>query len=164
MKQRLLHFIALLLLLSLPAIAALEKVMSVQVREGQLRSTPSYLSRVVTTLKYTDRVTVLEERGDWLRVKPEGSSDEGWIHSSALTKKKLTANSGDVAAATTVSSEEQALAGKGFSSDVESKFKERNKDVDFKWIDKMEKITIPTTTITRFLKDGDIAPEEGGAK
>jgi hypothetical protein len=46
------------------------------------------------------------------------------MHSSALTKKKLKLAAGEADAATTVSSEEQALAGKGFNSDVEAKFKE----------------------------------------
>jgi hypothetical protein len=78
------------------------------------------------------------------------------MHSSALTKKKLKLASGKDNATTTVSSEEQALAGKGFNSEVEAKFKEDNAEIDFTWVDKMEKIKIKTPTLIKFLEKGDI--------
>lgn len=152
---------ALLLLAAIPSLAAKAKTMSVQVRQGQLRSTPSYLSRVVTTLNYTDRVIILVRKGDWLRVRPEEGKTEGWMHTSTLTKKTLTLKSGDTDATTAVSTEEQALAGKGFNSDVEAKFKENNDSISFEWVDKMEKITIPTPKIISFLKAGDVKAKEG---
>jgi hypothetical protein len=156
--------VVLLLLASVPALAAKPKTMSIQVREGQLRSSPSYLSRVVTTLAYTDRVVVLDKKGSWLRVQPESRSTEGWMHESTLTKKTLKLESGDRDATTAVSSEEQALAGKGFNSDVEAKFKERNGEIDFTWVDNMEAITIPAPALVEFLKAGNLTTEEGGAK
>ena len=153
-----------LLLVAAPSFAAKTKTMSVQVRKGQLRSAPSYLSRVITALDYTARVDVLEEKGAWLRVKLQEGDSEGWMNASALTKTKLKLASGDQDATTAVSSEEQALAGKGFNSDVEAKFKEQNKEVDFTWVDKMEKITIPAPTIVKFLEAGNVKAAEGGAE
>lgn len=164
MNRTLRWCIALLLLAVMPALAAKTKTMSIQVRQGQLRSTPSYLSRIKTTLNYTDRVTILEEKGVWMRVRPEAGTIEGWIHSASLTKKKLALKSGDTDATTAVSTEEQALAGKGFNSDVEAKFKENNDKVSFEWVDKMEKITIPTPKIISFLKAGDVKAKEGAVQ
>jgi SH3-like domain-containing protein len=164
MKQFIRLGMVMLFLAVVPTLAAKEKMMSIQVRQGQLRSAPSYLSRVVSTLNYTDRVTVLEDKGAWLRVRPEAGGAEGWMHEASLTKKRLKLAAGAEDATTTVSSEEQALAGKGFNSDVESKFKERNADIDFSWVDKMEKIKIPAKEITKFLESGDVKPTEGGAK
>jgi SH3-like domain-containing protein len=138
------------------------KTMSIQVREGQLRSAPSYLSRVVATLNYATRVTIAEEKGPWIRVQTEDGSQKGWIHKSALTKKRLKLASGEKNASTAVSTDEQALAGKGFNSDVEAKFKKDNAEIDFTWVDKMEKIKVPPKKIKKFLKDGDIKPLEGG--
>jgi len=155
---------ALLLLAAMPSLAANPKTMSIQVRQGELRSAPSYLSRVVTTLAYTTRVTVLEERGEWLRVSPVESTEEGWVHAAALTEKKLVLKSGDADATTAVSSDEQALAGKGFNSDVEAKFKENNKTIDFTWVDKMGKITIPSAALVQFLNEGAVKPSTGGAR
>ncbi len=159
------RWVAMVLLLAvMPALAAKTKTMSVQVRKGQLRSAPSYLSRVISDLAYTTRVTVLEEKGAWMRVRKDDAGTEGWMNASALTKKKLKLASGDGDATTAVSSEEQALAGKGFNSDVEAKFKEQNEGIDFTWVDKMEKITIPTPTIVKFLEKGEVKAPEGGAE
>ena len=86
------------------------------------------------------------------------------MHTSALTKKKLKLSAGEANASTTVSSEEQALAGKGFNSDVEAKFKENNAEIDFSWVDKMEKIKIKTSTLIKFLEQGDIKPSAEDAQ
>jgi uncharacterized protein YgiM (DUF1202 family) len=155
-------FLLLLPLMAIPA-AAKEQTMSIQVRQGQLRSTPSYMSRIVKNVDYATRVTVLEEKGSWVRVRLIDGSQEGWLHAASLTKKKLKLSSGKGDASTTVSTEEQALAGKGFNSDVEAKFKKDNSEIDFTWVDKMEKIKIKTSVISRFLKNGDIKPAKAGA-
>jgi hypothetical protein len=56
-----------------------------------------------------------------------------------------------------------ALAGKGFNSDVESKFKANHKDIDFTPVDRMEKIKIPTSTLQKFALNGGLKMSEGGA-
>ena len=155
--------VAIILLAATPSFGAKENTMSVQVREGQLRSAPSYLSRVLATLDYTTSVTILKEQGPWMLVRPADSTTQGWMHSVSLTKKNLKLESGDKDATTAVSTDEQALAGKGFNSDVEAKFKERNAKINFAAVDKMETITIPIATITSFLKEGDVKPAKGGA-
>lgn len=164
MKHKLTHITLALLLTTTSVIFAKEKTMSIQIRKGQLRSAPSYLSHVIENLDYATRVTVLEEKGVWFLVSKPGSQTKGWLNSSALTKKKLKISSGDVNATSVVSTEEQALAGKGFNSDVEAKFKKDNKDIDFTWVNKMEKIKIPTPTLIKFLKQGDIKPAQDHAQ
>jgi len=146
----------------LTAMPANAKTMSVQIREGQLRSTPSFLSRVTTTLKYATRVTVVEIKGPWIQVQTKDGSKKGWMHKSALTKKHLKLAAGSEKASTAVSTDEQALAGKGFNSDVEAKFKKDNAKIDFTWVDKMEKIKIGPRETGKFLKAGDIKPLKGG--
>lgn len=164
MQHTLQWSLTMLLATALTAVAGEPKTMNVQVRKGQLRSTPSYLSRVTATVKYTDRVAVFNEQNGWLRVRPVAGGAEGWIHKTALTRKKLTLTSGEIDATRTVSTEEQALAGKGFNADVEAEFKNRNEAMDFTWVDRMEKITIPVSTLTQFLKAGAVRPAKGGAQ
>ncbi|MEI6515142.1 MAG: SH3 domain-containing protein [bacterium] len=142
------------------ALAASVTVMSVQVRNAEIRETPSYLGKIVTTMAYGDKVTVQSENGAWMQVSSAGQS--GWIHSSALTKKNIVMKSG-AGAQTTASSGEMALAGKGFNSKVEAQFKNNHKDIDFSWVDKMEKIKIPPSEIREFAKDGKLTAG-GGAK
>ena len=142
------------------AIAATATVMCVQIRKADIRDTPSYLGKIVTSLAYGDKVAVESENGAWVQVSSGGQS--GWIHSSALTKKNIVMKSG-AGAQTSASSGEMALAGKGFNSDVEAQFKANHKNIDFSWVDRMEKIKIPPLEIREFVKDGQLA-SHGGVK
>ena len=49
-------------------------------------------------------------------------------------------------------------------SDVEADFKAKNRNVDFTWVDKMEKFKVPPESMQQFLKDGGIQPVEGGKR
>lgn len=142
------------------AIAATASLMSVQINKADMRVTPSYLGKVVTSLAYGDKVTVQSQNGAWLQVT--GNDQSGWLHSSALTTKKIVMK-GEAATKTTASSGEMALAGKGFNSDVEKQFKEKHKEIDFTPIDKMEKIKITIPELQAFAKQGNLQ-SNGGAK
>ena len=140
--------------------AATATTMSVQVRKAEIRETPSYLGRVVSSIAYGDKVTVEAQDGAWMKVSSCGQS--GWIHNSALTKKNIVMKAGQ-GAQTSASSGEMALAGKGFNSDVESQFKANHKDIDFSPVDKMEKIKIAPAVISEFARDGKLGAH-GGVK
>ena len=136
--------------------------MSVQVKTGQIRATPSYLGQVLATVDYGVRVEVLQQRGDWMEVQASGNP-KGWMHASALTKKKIVMRSGDEDVSTRTSGEELALAGKGFNKEVEAEFKQQNPEVDFKWVDWMEKTRHSIDELTAFLRDGGVKSVTGGA-
>ena len=97
--------------------------MSVQVKETQMRAKASFLGASVAKLAYGAQVTVLEQKSPWIRVRAAGGR-EGWVHQSALTTKKVQLASGGKNAGTGAGNDELALAGKGFSADVEKTFKE----------------------------------------
>jgi uncharacterized protein YgiM (DUF1202 family) len=156
------QFLILFLILSLStatAFAATPKIMSVQNRNAELRETPSPFGRIVSSLSYGDKVTVNEQNGAWMKVSASGTS--GWVHSSALTTKTIVMKSGE-AAQTSASSGEMALAGKGFNAEVEAQFKANHKDIDFKWVDRMEKIVIPSSKIKTFIEDGGLTSSAKG--
>lgn len=134
--------------------SVLAVTMQVQVRDTELRPTPSFLSRASAALMYGDRVTIISDLRGWYKVSsPKGV---GWVHGSALSAKevKLAANTSGMQQG--ASSEELALAGKGFSKEVESEFKEGNKSADFSSVDRMEKITITAPQKVRFLVAGGL--------
>ncbi len=160
--MRRLALIAMVAIVAVTAWAARQKQMSVEVRDAKLRSAPTPISRVLATVGYTEKVTILEEKGDWNRV--QFGTLEGWISKGSLTTKTLTKlAAGGPDAQLSVTSDEQGLAGKGFNSDVEKQFKERNKEADFATVDRMEKITVSDAQILQFIKDGKLAVE-GGAR
>jgi uncharacterized protein YgiM (DUF1202 family) len=135
--------------------------MSVQVRNGQLRATPSFLGQVVAPVLYGDQVQVVSQQGEWMQVTAPGGQS-GWIHKSALTQQHIELKAGEQNVETGASGEELALATKGFNSDVEAEFKKSNKDVDFTWVDRMEKYKVTPAETTTFLREGAVHPAEGG--
>lgn len=139
------------------------KQMSVQVKKCQLRNKPSFLGKIVVNLSYADRVTVQKENDDWLKVKPENTNIDGWVHISALSTKKIVLDPGSKDIKSAASSDELALAGKGFNEQVESDFRKKNKKVDFSWIDKMENFVVPQNEIQSFLKNGGLKSTGGDA-
>ena len=52
--------------------AAPQKTMSVQIKEGQVRSTPSFLGTIVAKLSYGERVEVIQDQGSWKKVAVAG--------------------------------------------------------------------------------------------
>lgn len=153
--------IAGLILSAVSAFAAAPQKMSVQIRNGQIRATPSYLGQVVAALNYGDQVQVAEQQGDWMKVTGPGGQT-GWIHNSALSKKKIVMKAGADNVETSASGDELALAGKGFNSDVEAEFKSKNKNIDFTWVDRMEKMKVTPQEMAAFLKEGQVVPSTGG--
>jgi len=139
-----------------------QTMMSVQVKQGVVRSTPSFVGQVVGSLNYGERVTVLEQQPGWIRVSASGLT--GWMHQSALTSKRIVLTASGTAAPTGASTDELALAGKGFNSDVEAQFKAQNREVDFEAVDRMEKRKATPEEISAFLAEGGVRPGKGGAQ
>ncbi len=137
------------------------QVMSVQVRTSNLRSRPSFLGSTISEMVYGTQVRVGSRQGPWVQVTgPDGRT--GWLHESALSEDELAMVSGDAEAATGASSEEIALAGKGFNDQVEQEYRNQNQDLDFQTVDRMEKIVITPEQAAAFLAAGQVTPAEGG--
>jgi len=149
------------LFIALAALAAQQ--LSVQVQETKLRTRPSYLAPPTVDVGYGMRLTVLEERGPWRRVEAP-SGETGWLHESALTDKKLKLQSGDTDVQTMADSKELALAGKGFSAEIEDAYQESNQAVDFTWVDRMAAWKVTPERAAQFLAAGDVHPPEGGTR
>ena len=155
MKHILLLFVAGLLLCRPASVSAAPTMMSVQVQTSPMRATPSPLGRVVVTLQHADRVEIIGKQTGWLNVRGPGGQT-GWVNESAWPKSTGVLKAGAADVSRTASGEELALAGKGFNSDVEADFKSRNSNIDFTWIDRMEKIVVSDQEVAGFLKEGGL--------
>lgn len=143
------------------AVTAATKEMSVSVESGDVRATPNGLGRVVGTLKYTTVVDMIEESGSWCKVVTKDGKVTGWIAAKSLAQGRLKLESGkDVTGGASAS--ETALAGKGFTEQVEKAYKEKNPKVDFAWVDKMLGFKVSQDEVLSFLKQGGIDPTKGG--
>lgn len=161
-RPRMLPIIIVVLFIAATVGAALE-VMSVQVKNDQLRSSPSFLAAPVAPVAYCDQVEVLQQQGDWMEVNAPAAK-KGWIHQSALTKKKLSMGAGGKNPQLGASGDEVALAGKGFNADVERKYRTDHRSADFTWVDRMELMNVSPEEMVTFLKDGGVKPQAGGVK
>jgi uncharacterized protein YgiM (DUF1202 family) len=137
-------------------------VMSVQVRDGQLRATPSFLGAVVGSLNYGDQVDVQQQQGDWMQVNHKGQS--GWLHNSALTTRNISIGGGGKDAQLKASGKEVALAGKGFNAEVEAQYRKGHQNVNYVAVDRMEQITITSQQMVAFVNQGGLKPETGDGK
>jgi len=165
MKSRIISpFLVLVSFLAFSGAVFAGTMMSVQVKRGDIRATPAFLGKIVSSLEYGDRVEVLESRDGWMRIGPTSKSSSGWIHSSALTSKRIVLQSGSRDAQVTASGGELALAGKGFNAEVEAEFKARNRNLDFSVIDRMQATKISQEQIAAFLKEGGLTGGSGGAR
>ena len=135
--------------------------MSVQVKQSQVRTAPSFMARIIATLHYGDRVYVVSGQGTWTQVFMAAAGIKGWVHTSALTRKKIVLKAGAADVNKTATSDELALAGKGFNKKVEGEFKARNRKLDYARIDQMEKIKASQRDIQKFLKEGAVSPQGG---
>ena len=148
--------VACVCLAALAAFAA--QMMTVQVRDGQIRSTPSFLGKIVGRVSYGQAVSVIDTRGDWSHVSSSGV--KGWVHASALTTADLRLRSGSGQAPSSVSGQEMALAGKGFNAQVEQKYRQTHGG-DYASVDRMERATMRTEQLMAFLKEGGVSPRGG---
>ena len=56
------------------------------------------------------------------------------------------------------SSDEVALAGKGFTPEVESGYRAKHPEMDFAQVDKIEGFKVDPATLQAFIKEGDLKP------
>jgi SH3-like domain-containing protein len=149
----------LIVLLAVCAGAVLAAPMSIQVRNAKVRATPSQLGAVIATVDYGAQVqTGTPEKGWYPVTTADGKT--GWLHESALSKKPIAMRSGTTDAATGASSDEVALAGKGFNEQVEAKLRKEGR-LDYTWVDRMSAFHVDANEISRFLREGHLA---GGAQ
>jgi hypothetical protein len=164
MKKRKILLAGAAVLLAAGLAWAADEAMSVQVREGQLRAQPSFLSALVANLAYGERVQTLGEQGSWRQVSTSQGAT-GWMHVSSLTAKRVVLQSGQGMAGGGASGEEMALAGKGFNKEVEADFATHNRGADFATVNKMEQsYRFTPQQLTAFVQEGGLTPAEGGGK
>ncbi len=144
----------LVVLLVLTGSIAFAASMSVQVQQSKVRATPSQLGSVVDTVEYGEVVNAGVAEKGWYPVTTRDGK-KGWLHESALSNKPVTMRAGTTDAATGVSSDEVALAGKGFNEQVEAKLK-ADGTLDFTWVDRMMTFNVDPDQILTFRTQGHL--------
>jgi uncharacterized protein YgiM (DUF1202 family) len=154
--------VSLICLTAVSAVFAQKKgdVMWVAVKNVKVKSSTGWFASTAGTLTYGTQVTVQSVSGK--KVQIQGGGVTGWVDVSALTSKRITAS----ASATSASAKEIALAGKGFSEEIEGTYRSDNKNLDaaYKIVDTVEATTVSDDVLQKFIVDGDLIGAEGATK
>jgi uncharacterized protein YgiM (DUF1202 family) len=121
----------------------------VNVNSANLKSSTGFFASTTGKVAYGNDVRVLAVNGKWVQVRT-AANVTGWIAGSSLTTKRISAQ-GNTANA---SAQEIALAGKGFSPEVESEYKKSGENVNYDAVDAMEETDIPEEDLLTFIDDG----------
>ena len=126
----------------------------VSVKSASLKSGLGFFSKSVGKVSYGDSLIVIESNSKKSKVRlSSNSSVSGWIPNGSLTTKKITKTG---SSSVNASSNELALAGKGFSEEAEKAFKSSNGNLNYAQVDQIEKITVSESELSAFITEGHL--------
>lgn len=132
--------------------------MYVNVQEAVLKSGTGFFASGNGVLPYGAQVKVLAEKGKWVQiVSAVDDSLKGWVPLSSLTKKKIL---NDGLFSVSASTEELALAGKGFSEEVENLYKNETTQDTYVLLDSIENKKIDKEELFEFVVEGKLSGAE----
>jgi len=128
----------------------------VQVRDTELRSGPGFLSPIQERLGFGAEVAYVGERSGWMEVTVAESGVTGWVHATAVEENRSTQMALRGAQTTrTVTSREVALAGRGFSENLEDEYRGQHQ-LDFEPIDELEQEQVDPGSIVSFIREAGL--------
>lgn len=130
-------------------------IVTVRVMSAKVMKSPKFIGPTTGGVSRGDALTVKEIKGDWYRV--EGPA-KGWINRTSVAEGKL-ALSSKPGGGGGASRDEVELAGRGFTPDVEAKYRGEHPDLDFSHVDAIEKTEVDLSALEAFVTDGGL----GGA-
>ncbi len=151
--QRKALIIVLFGLFLIPAVVSAEMA-KVITKENAIRKDCKFFSSVKAKVKYEDDLEILSQEGDWFKVK--FGKTKGCIHKSAIEKKEFSLAGLLGSSSEDTSSDEVALAGKGFNPQVESSYKKKHPDLNFGLVDEIEGYTVSDKRLKSFIKKGGL--------
>jgi len=158
MKKKLLLIFLLLCVAVSTAAAATYKVIT---QEAAIRKDKRFFAPMVVRIPYGEVIEELERQGDWLKVTYKGQT--GWLHISAVQEQKFRLSSLAGERAQETSKEEVALAGKGFTPEVEKAFRGKNPKMRYDLVNQVQGDKISDAQLLEFIRAGNLK-EPGGAQ
>ncbi len=137
------------------------EVLKVSQPNQSLYPDPDFAGTPIASVPAGTEVNVLEQKGDWYKVEYQGKS--GWLNRQAFPaatagpKFGLGALLGGAPVKET-SSDEAALAGKGFTPEVESSYRQKHPEMKFAEVDKVEANRVDPAKLQAFIQEGGLRP------
>jgi hypothetical protein len=148
------------LVLFFPITAFAEDRVKVNVQKGTVYEEPRFFSGAVGSVRYGQELEKVGESRDWLLVNTDGG--KGWIHRSAVRSTKVSLGAVLFGGSSTGPKEDEvALAGKGFTPEVERHYGESHPETDYAAVDEIESFTVGQDSLRRFIEEGGLQVTEG---
>jgi len=152
--------LGLALVLLMPGIGWGETMKVAQPNQS-LYPDPDFSSTPVAPVPAGAEVKVESQAGDWYKVDYQGQT--GWLNRQAFTPPAAASQPGlsGLLFGTPVkqtSSDEVALAGKGFTPEVENSYRAKHPEMNFAQVDKIESFRVDPAKLQAFIKEGDLKP------
>jgi hypothetical protein len=152
--KKLINLVVLFLTILIPQFLSAESV-TVITKENAIREYCKFFAPVKANVKYNDKLDMISQQGDWFKVR--FMKVEGCIHKTAVESKTaslvnlpLSGSSGRV------SENEAALAGKGFTPQVEASYRAKHPEMKYYLVDKVEAINVPDKDLALFINNGGL--------
>lgn len=161
LSPRVTGLLALLLLLGLAvAGTGVAETLKVERPNMQLYQAPNFASPVLLPVPMGAEVAVLSRSGDWLQVSYQGKT--GYMHKTAFPQAPPPAvglpgllTGGPVRE---TRSDEVALAGKGFTPEVEAAYRQKNPGLNYAQVDQIESFRVDESQLATFIREGGLTP------
>jgi len=137
------------------------EVLKVTQPNQSLYPDPDFATPPVASVPAGAEVNVERQVGDWYKVEYQGQS--GWINRQAFPAAQAGSKMSLKgllfgAPVKQTSSDEVALAGKGFTPEVESAYRSKHPEMNFAQVDRIESFKVDPASLQTFIKEGDLKP------
>jgi len=136
-----------------------EKIARVKTKENYIRESDRFYSRIKARVLYDETLQVIDKKNEWLHVRYKDT--DGWIHQSAVQESRKMAYKpvmlgSDIDPEAEKDNHEIALAGKGFTPDVEKKMGENDPALNYAQVDEIVNRETSPEKINSFMKEGGL--------
>ena len=140
--------------LVMTTVAGAAVVYRVVTEEAAVRKDRRFFAPVVIRVPYGEQIQGQERRGDWLKVVYKNK--QGWVHINAVKEQKIRLSALAGGQATETTRDEVALAGKGFTPEVEKAFRDKNPNMNYRLVDRVESYRVNEDEILSFIRSGKL--------
>jgi hypothetical protein len=130
------------------------KTQTVQVKEIEIKSSPDYMSKPIGKLTYGAKVEISGTEGNWYRI----TTPPGYIPKNVVGRSAKSIDASKGYAASGVTHDETALAGKGFNPQVEGQYKKSSASLAaaYSQVDRVERMTVSDSALRSFIAKGKL--------
>jgi hypothetical protein len=138
------------------------ETLKVERANTQLYESPNFGSRPLGSLPAGAEVAVLSRSGDWVQVNYQGKS--GWVHKTSIAQAPAGRPGLALPGMLTggpvrqTKSDEVALAGKGFTPEVEAAYRQKNPGMNYAMVDQVERFQVDGAQLAAFIREGGLTP------